>query len=235
LSIIFEDNHVIVVIKPEGLPTQPSEEKTDSLETRIKAHTKGYVASVHRLDAVTGGVMVFAKTSKAAKRLSDQIREGVFQKQYLAVTNGFPKKESDTLVHHLLKSEARKRVEVVPMATEGAKRAELKYQIVKKNVDKCLVSVELVTGRTHQIRVQLSGIGAPIWGDVKYQRTDLKTPVLRTPPFQKGEAPRIALWAHELCFVHPTTEEVMRFVVNPPELEPWEQFDFDRKPKGGRG
>jgi len=214
LPTIFEDNHIIVVIKPQGA-------LIDDMVAQLKAD-RGYVATVHRLDQVTGGVMVFAKSSKSAARLSAQIVEHKFTKTYLAVVTGTPKQREATLINYLLKDEEKNTVKIVPMATVGAKRAELSYETYKAQIDGLtLVKVHLVTGRSHQIRVQMAGIACPIWGDARYGKI--------------VPAGDIALWAHELCFVHPTTEEVMRFIVNPPECAPWDKFDFDRKSHKTRG
>ena len=214
MPIIFEDNHIVVVIKPHGVCVD---------DMLLELQTKyGYAATVHRLDQVTGGVMVFARSSKAASRLSEQIARHAFEKTYLAVVVAMPKNREATLVNYLLKNEVKNEVSVVPAATTGAKRAELFYRVRKTPVtaEGVLVEVNLVTGRTHQIRVQMSHIGCAIWGDAKYgKKTD-------------GE---LALWAHEISFTHPTTDEVMRFIVNPPETVPWTSFDFDRQSHKTRG
>jgi len=221
-DIIFEDNHVIVVIKPQNMPTQEDESKDKDLLNIIKEYLPtAYCGLVHRLDRVTGGVMVFAKTSKAASRLSEQIKEGRVQKKYLAVVVGEPKSRQGKLENYLLKNPKTNVVEVVPSATQGAKRAELDYKIlnivkVKENVVS-LVEIDLKTGRSHQIRVQMANIGCPVFGDKKYGGDKLA----------KGW--NTALWAHELVFAHPTTQDVMKFVVNPPETTPWDRFEFDRR------
>ena len=161
--------------------------------------------------------MVFAKTSKAAARLCDQIKDGTFQKKYLAVVIGTPKHREGTLVDHLLKNERTNTVEVVPSATNGAKRAELGYHVRQITPQVSLVEVDLITGRSHQARVQLANIGTPIFGDAKYGGDTL------------GKGWNLALWAHELIFHHPTTEDTLRFIVNPPETTPWDKFNFDRQ------
>jgi len=225
LAVVFEDNHIIVVIKPQNVPCCPDETKDLDLLTQIKEHIKiseskqggVYCGLVHRLDRVTGGVMVYAKTSKAAARLSEQIKDGTFEKTYLAVVVGEPKHRQAQLVDYLYKNEAKNTVSVVPFATTGAKRAELNYKVINIQKQVSLISVKLVTGRSHQIRVQMANIGNPIFGDAKYGGDKL------------GKGWNIALWAQELRFVHPTTGDVMKFVVNPPETVPWTSFDFDRK------
>ena len=225
-DIIYEDNHIAVVIKPQNMPVCPDESKDADLLNALKTHIKetegkqgdAYCGLVHRLDRPTGGVMVYAKTSKAAARLAEQIKDGTFKKTYLAVVVGEPKNRSDELVDYLLKNERTNTVEIVPSATTGAKRAELKYRVLKVAKQVSLVEVQLITGRSHQARVQLAGIGTPIFGDAKYGGDKL------------GKGWNLALWAHELAFTHPTTGDSLRFIVNPPETTPWDKFDFDRKP-----
>ncbi len=215
-AVIFEDNHLLVVIKPQNVPTVADSSKDESLQESLKAQTGGFVGIVHRLDRVTGGVMVFAKTSKAAARLSEQIKDGTFKKTYYAVVNGIPKERSATLVNWLAKDTVRNTVAVVPQTTTGAKRAELTYKIIDTVKGDALVAVELETGRSHQIRVQMKHIGNPIVGDARYggSRKGIKD---------------IALWAYQLEFNHPTTHDRMKFIVNPPEDGAWANFDFRRK------
>lgn len=226
-DVIFEDNHIIVVIKPQNVPTQADESGDSDLHSQIKEYIRvnegksgeAFCGIVHRLDRVTGGVMVFAKTSKAAARLCEQIKNGAFQKKYLAVVTGEPKFREDVLVDWLYKNEKKNTVEIVPSATLGAKRAELGYKVLNIGKGISLVEVNLVTGRPHQIRVQMGNIGCPVFGDAKYGGDKL------------GKGWNLALWAYELVFIHPITENTMRFVVNPPETVPWTSFEFDRKPK----
>lgn len=215
-AVIFEDNHLLVVIKPQNIPTVADSSHDESLQESLKAYTGGFVGIVHRLDRVTGGVMVFAKTSKAASRLSEQIKDGTFQKTYYAVLNGIPKQRSATLVNWLAKDSVRNMVAVVPQTTTGAKRAELTYKIVDEAKGDALVAVQLETGRSHQIRVQMKHIGNPIVGDARYGGS------------RKG-VKDIALWAYQLEFNHPTTHDRMKFIVNPPEDGAWANFDFRRK------
>lgn len=224
LQVAYEDNHIIVVVKPQNIPSQEDESKDMDMLTIVKSYIKEkankpgnvYLGLVHRLDRPTGGVMVFAKTSKAADRLRVQMQEGGFQKRYLAVVNGKPKEKRAKLVHHLLKNARTNTVQVVPELTTGAKRAELEYEVIDEKEKVSLVSVELMTGRSHQIRVQMKHIGCPIYGDVRYGGDKLA----------KGH--NLALWAYELKFVHPTTKENMTFRVYPPEdIVPWSVFNLD--------
>ncbi|MCL2587553.1 MAG: RluA family pseudouridine synthase [Firmicutes bacterium] len=224
-SIIFEDNHLLVVIKPQGIPTQPDASGDADMLSILKSHRQAseekpgeaFVGMIHRLDRVTGGVMVFAKTSKAASRLSAQLKDNQFTKRYLAIVTSTPKKNSETLIHYLLKNEKDNKVDIVGMAVAGAKRAELTYTINETRNNQALLEVDLLTGRSHQIRVQLNAIGCPIVGDRKYGRP------------QTAPTVPLALWAHQLSFIHPTTGDNMKFIVNPPEDGAWINFDFQRK------
>ena len=224
LDIAYEDNHIIVVVKPQNIPTQEDESKDKDLLTMVKEYIKVkenkpgnvYVGLVHRLDRPTGGVMIFAKTSKAASRLAEQIKNGEFQKTYLAVVNGKPREKRAKLVNFLLKNARTNTVQVVPELTSNAKRAELEYEIIEDKEKVSLLKINLHTGRSHQIRVQMKNIGCPVYGDVKYGGDILA----------KGH--NLALWAYELKFVHPTTKENMTFKVYPPEtLVPWKVFNLD--------
>jgi len=235
-AIIFEDNHLIVVIKPCGVPSQPDASGDLDMLTMLKEHRRvsenklgeAFVGLIHRLDRVTGGVMVFAKTSKSASRLSEQMRDGGFSKKYLAIVQGVPRERTATLEHYLLKNERTNRVDIVGAAVVGAKRAELSYnvraQAQRDGQELSLVEINLVTGRSHQIRVQLAKIGHSIVGDCKYRSSSSDVGV--------SSEKQLALWANELAFNHPTADgqmRRMRFQVNPPEEGVWDTFDFNRK------
>lgn len=224
LNVVYEDNHIIVVIKPQNIPTQEDESKDKDLLTMVKEYIKVkenkpgnvFVGLVHRLDRPTGGVMVFAKTSKAASRLTQEMHTDQFKKRYLAVINGKPREKRAKLVNYLLKNPRTNTVQVVPELTTNAKRAELTYEVLDEKEKVSLVSVQLLTGRSHQIRVQMKNIGCPIYGDVKYGGDILA----------KGH--NLALWAYELKFVHPTTKENMTFKCYPPEdMVPWSVFNLN--------
>jgi len=223
LQVLFEDNHIIVVVKPENVPTQ--EDKSGDLDmlTIVKRYLvekynkpgEAYCGLVHRLDRPTGGVMVFAKTSKAAARLSDQIRKNEVDKHYLCLVHGTPQDKQKTLVNYLKKYEQQNIVKVVPELSEGAKYAELDYKYLDTKEDMSLLQVNLVTGRGHQIRVQFSNIGLPLVGDKKYGIDEkLKLP--------------LCLWAAELRFAHPISGKELVFRVFPPETYPWNLFDMEK-------
>ena len=224
LTILHEDNHIIVVLKPQGVPTCGDESGEDSLLEQVRRYIKEtynkpgnvYVGLVHRLDRPTGGVMVFAKTSKAASRLAEQMRSGDFEKRYLAVLAGVPREPQAKLVNYLKKNAVNNMVYLCPPTTDGAKMASLEYAVKEEKGGCALVEVKLHTGRTHQIRVQMAGIGAPVYGDMRYGGESAK----------KGN---LALWAYSLTFTHPVTKERLRFMAGPPEDgSPWKHFDLSK-------
>ena len=222
--ILHEDNHIIVVLKPQNVPSCEDESKDMDMLTMIKEYIREkynkqgnvYLGLVHRLDRPTGGVMVFAKSSKAASRLSEQLRDGDFEKRYLAVTVGYPREEKATLTHYMKKNAVNNMVYVCPPTVQGAKFAELEYNVLEKNSDLALVDVRLHTGRSHQIRVQMSAIGHPLYGDMRYGG-------------EKAKKGHLALWAYYLSFTHPVSKERMVFRVQPPkDNTPWNIFDTER-------
>lgn len=217
ISIIFEDNHLLVVEKPVNIPVQKDSSGDLDLLTLLKADIKEryqkpgnvYLGLVHRLDRPVGGVMVFAKTSKAASRLSDSLRRKKFTRQYLAVVRGEVKSNEATLEHYLVKDQRKNQVYVVDSSVKGAKKAILNYEVVAKAKEFSFLAIQLQTGRPHQIRVQLSTIGYPLYGDVKYGHH----------VNQPGQ--QIALWAHKIGFEHPTKRDWVEFTSNPPNTYPW--------------
>ncbi|TVY11672.1 RluA family pseudouridine synthase [Paenibacillus cremeus] len=217
IPVLYEDNHVIVVVKPPNIPTQEDDSKDPDLLSLIKADLKVrhqkpgnvYLGLVHRLDRPVGGVMVFAKTSKAASRLSDAVRTRAIRKIYTAVVNGKPRDPQGQLRHHLIKDAKTNMVSVVPAGKAGAKEAILDYRVLGSLDGLSLVQVELHTGRPHQIRVQFMTIGCPLVGDQRYGS-------MHTKPGQQ-----IALWSTELGFEHPVTKEELRFTSSPPRSFPW--------------
>jgi 23S rRNA pseudouridine1911/1915/1917 synthase len=180
IKIVYEDNHILVVVKPQNIPSQGDETGDPDMLTILKEYLKekygkegdAFLGLVHRLDRVTGGVMVFAKTSKAAERLFDSMTEGDFEKKYMAVVNGTPKEKQNRLTHYLIKNEKRNIVQVAPMTSEGAKLAELDYKVLSEKNGLSLVMIRLLTGRSHQARVQMATIGTPILGDTKYGKEE---------------------------------------------------------------
>ena len=218
MRILFEDNHVLVAVKPPMVPTQADASGDADMLGMVREylretyHKPGnvYVGLLHRLDRPVGGVMVFAKTSKAASRLSRQIREGGMQKEYLAVVHGLPPAEG-RMEDFLLKDGTKNRVKVVHEGIPGAKWAALSFRREAARRDRSLVRVFLETGRPHQIRVQFASRRTPLWGDQRYN-----------PQARPGQ--QIALWAVSLTLRHPVTQETMTFTCPPPNSVPWNLF-----------
>lgn len=217
LKVIYEDNHIIVVEKPVNIPSQGDKTGDIDLLTIVKQYIKEkyqkpgnvYLGLVHRLDRPVGGVMVFAKTSKAAARLSNQVREKQFEKTYLTIVNGKMSKEKETLQDYLLKDERNNKSKVVPEGTKNSKLAILDYEVLKydKELNLSVLKIYLHTGRHHQIRVQLSSRDHSIYGDQKYGG--------------RGHGKQITLWAYELKLFHPITNEKMVFHSIPEKIGSW--------------
>lgn len=221
-SVLYEDNHIIVVLKPQNVASCPDESRDDNLLDMVKNYLKTvynkpgnvYVGLVHRLDRPTGGVMVYAKTSKAASRLSEGLRHGDFEKRYLAVLCGTFETERGTLTDYLKKNPVNNMVYICTRGDEGAKEASLDYAVLQERDRYTLAEIRLHTGRSHQIRVQMAGASHPVFGDMRYGGSNA----------QKG---KLALWAYSLSFTHPVLKERMRFIALPSEEEvPWKNFDL---------
>ncbi len=199
IDILYEDNHLLAVNKPAGLPTMGVASEADSLVRAAKESLKRrydkpgnvYLGVVSRLDAVVSGVVLLARTSKAAARLTEQFREHTVEKTYWAVTAGMPKPATGELVDWVAKDEAGQRMVVVAGPAAGAQKAVLRYRVLRPVERGALVEIELITGRKHQIRLQLSAIGHPVLGDRKYGSS------LRF-------SPGIALHSRRLIVDHPT-------------------------------
>ena len=217
LKVIYEDNHIVVVEKPVNIPSQGDKTGDIDLLTMVKQYIKGkyqkpgnvYVGLVHRLDRPVGGVMVFAKTSKAAGRLSNQVREKQFKKTYLTIVNGEMEQEKGTLEDYLLKDERNNKSKVVKEGTKNSKLAVLDYKVLKydKELDLSVLKIHLHTGRHHQIRVQLSSRDHSIYGDQKYGG--------------RGHGKQITLWAYELKIRHPISNEEIMFHSLPEKIGSW--------------
>lgn len=211
MKIIYEDNHLLVVEKPYGVPSQADSSGDDDMLTLCKAYIKEkydkpgkvYLGLVHRLDRPTQGVMVFARTSKAAARVTKQIQSGQFSKTYLAVLTSTPKEQQAELWHYLVKDSNVRMARVTEKEASGAKKAELNYEVLGEKDGLCLVKIKLHTGRYHQIRAQFAAIGCSVYGDMKYGKRDVKD--------------KLALFASEVCLDHPTKGERMCFSAKPTE------------------
>lgn len=230
LKVVYEDNHIIVIVKPVGIASQADKTGDIDILTIVKEYIKVkyekpgnvYLGLVHRLDRMVGGLMVFAKTSKAASRISMYIRERNFKKKYSGIVNG-KLEGSKTLTNYLLKNEKLNLSSVVTKNSKNEKyikEAILDYTCVKSfkfnNKDYTLVNVDLKTGRHHQIRVQLSNIGYPLYGDVKYGSDINKV----------GQ--NLALWSNYLSFYHPTKDEYLEFNLMPNEVESNKLYKIDK-------
>ena len=220
LHVLYEDNHLIVINKPGGLLVQGDATGDETLSDLVKKYLKEkynkpgnvFVGVIHRLDRPVSGVVLMAKTSKALERLNKQFRERKIYKKYWAVVKRKPKEEKGKLVHYLVKNQDKNVVSYYDKPVEGALRAELFYTVLGHLNDHFLLEVNPVTGRPHQIRVQLSAMGCPIRGDLKYG-------------FHKANFDaNINLHAKEIIFEHPVTKEKLRISASLPENDFWEQF-----------
>ncbi len=211
LNVIFEDNHIIVVEKQPNIPSQGDKTNDIDMLTLVKDYIKEkynkpgnvYLGLIHRLDRPVGGVMVFAKTSKAAGRLSEQVREKIFKKKYVVVVDGKLEDDKGIMKDYLYKDERNNLSKVVDENKKNAKYAELEYEVLRyrEDIDLSAVKVDLHTGRHHQIRVQFASRGHSIYGDQKYGT--------------RGKGKQIALWAYSLTINHPITKEEMTFKALP--------------------
>ncbi len=223
LTVLYEDNQIVVVIKPQNVPSAPDDSGDADMLTLVKDYVKekynksgdAFIGLVHRLDRPTGGIMVFARNSKSAKRLSEQFKTHEVEKVYYAITNGVVKIKSQNLVNYLKKDEKENIVKIVPMSESGAKKAELNYKVLEDNGKESLLEVRILTGRSHQIRLQLANIGFSLVGDVKYGKA-------------KGRTQALGLWAGKLSFTHPTTKERMTFLACPENNSTWNKFKMEK-------
>ena len=218
VEILYEDKDIIVCVKPYGMPVQGDKSRDVDLLSYLKNHVfeeeemeeEPYLAMIHRLDRPVGGVMVFAKNQEAAANLSDQIQDGTMVKFYQAVLTGELPDECGMLMDYLVRDGKTNMSKVVQKGTKGAKKAQLEYEVLDVfETDKGILSyvlIELITGRHHQIRVQMASRGCGIYGDTKYNPLFAKT---------KKEYQQIALFATRLEFVHPKTGEHMVFKREP--------------------
>lgn len=215
--ILYGDNHILVAVKPQNVPSQADDSGDPDFLSQLKQYVKqkynkpgeAYLGLVHRLDRPTGGVMVFARTSKAAARLSVQLKTGEMHKTYAAIVSADIPPAAE-LRDYLKKDPKTNTSRIVPADAPGAKLAILQYETIQRAGGYALLSVRLQTGRSHQIRVQLAHTGAPLAGDVRY-----------------GGAPceKLCLWAHMLSFIHPITKEPLTFSAPLPGYAPWTLFE----------
>ena len=196
MEVLFEDENLIVAIKERGLLSEEHESKPNMVRS-LKEVTGGEIYPVHRLDQDVGGVMVYAKTKSAAASLSAQAGDRTMKKTYLAILHGKPQEESGTLEDLLFFDKGKNKSFVVKKERRGVKKALLNYRVISQKDGNALIEVELLTGRTHQIRVQFASRRMPLFGDRRYGAKD--------------ESRIIALWSKEISFLHPITKERMTF------------------------
>lgn len=207
MEILYQDNDIIVCIKPPRVLSTDEPGGMPELVRQALDDAKADVRTVHRLDRVVSGLMVLARNAHSASELSRQIREDGFAKEYLAVIHGHPDASNGTLTDLLWRDKQAKMTKVVSVPGKGVQEAILHYQVQNQTEDLSRVHIQLVTGRTHQIRVQFSSRELPLVGERKYAILE--------------DDCEIALWSYRLAFTHPVTGESMEFVKQPPNIYPW--------------
>ena len=210
MEVLYLDEDILVCIKPPRVLSTDEPGGVPELARQELGQPQADMRTVHRLDRVVSGVMVLARSAQAASELSRQIREGSFQKEYLAVIHGSPAQDQGQLRDLLYRDKARRMTMVAQEPGKGIQEALLDYQVLGRREGLSLVKIRLHTGRTHQIRVQFAGRGMPLVGERKYSTLE--------------DDCQIALWSHALGFVHPTTGKPMSIRKQPPREYPWELF-----------
>ena len=205
MELIYCDKDIVVCVKPARVLSTDEPGGMPEL-VRNELGTQD-VRTVHRLDRVVSGLMVLARSAEAASELSRQIRDGEFEKEYLAVIHGKPEESAGTYRDLLLRNKQERKTYIVAEPAKGVQEAILTYQVQAQTEDMTRVRIQLQTGRTHQIRAQFSGRGTPLVGDRKYSLLE--------------DQCEIALWSYRLAFAHPTTGKNLEFILQPPEIYPW--------------
>jgi len=217
LQVLFEDNHILIVNKRAGDITQGDKTGDKPLSEVVKEYVKDkynkpgnvFIGTVHRLDRPTSGIVIFARTSKAFERLNKMLRDKVIQKTYWAIVKNQPKAKTDTLTNFLKKDSKKNKSFVYKKEIEGSKKATLHFKVIQKLDNYSLLEVDLETGRHHQIRTQLSHIGSPIKGDLKYGFD------------RSNKDGSISLHARKINFVHPVTKEIITIIAPTPNDPIW--------------
>lgn len=209
MDILYQDNRILVCIKPAGILSTDEPGGLPELIRNQLGDPHACIRTVHRLDRVVGGIMILARSREAAKRLSAQIQQHKLKKEYLAVVHGNPR--NGTFQDLLLRSKEERKTYVVTKPQKGAQNAILDYQTLSEKDNLSLVKIQLKTGRTHQIRAQFSAHDFPLFGDKKYGAPE-------------KSCHTIGLWSYSLSFTHPQTEEPVFFSALPPKTEPWTDF-----------
>ncbi|MEK6615991.1 MAG: RNA pseudouridine synthase [Bacteroidota bacterium] len=220
MEILFEDNHLIAINKKPSEIVQGDKTGDEPLSEKVKQYIRekynkqgdAYLGVAHRIDRPVSGVVIFAKTSKALSRLNEMFRDKKVKKTYWAIVKNKPTPESSHLIHYLKKNEQKNSSRAYEKEIEGALKAELEYKIISSSDNYHLLEINPHTGRHHQIRVQLSAIGCPIKGDVKYG-------------FRRGnDTASIHLHARQTEFIHPVKKELITIMANPPDEVLWNYF-----------
>ena len=214
LTILYEDAHLVICLKPPGVLSEDSE-KGRCMPALLREHYRAqgkndYIATVHRLDKIVGGVMVFSRRRQVTGQLTAAIARHEITKEYLAVLRGHPEKAEDTLADLLFRDAAHNKSYVVRRMRKGVREARLSYREIARTEALSLVRIQLHTGRTHQIRVQFASRGLPLLGDIRYGSRD--------------ERCTAALWSYRLALRHPVTGETVDVSALPPEGYPWQLF-----------
>ena len=207
MELIYQDPHIVVCVKPARVLSTDEPGGMPELVREALGDPKADVRTVHRLDRVVSGLMVLARSAQAASELSRQIREDQFEKEYLAVVHGILPAPAGRLTDLLLRNKQERKTYIVTEPGKGVQEAILDYQVMNCQDNLSRVRIQLITGRTHQIRAQFSGRGYPLVGDRKY--ATLEDPC------------EIALWSYRLAFTHPASRKVMEFTLEPPKDYPW--------------
>jgi 23S rRNA pseudouridine1911/1915/1917 synthase len=211
LTVLFEDNHLIAVEKQPGLTVQPEPGKPISLEEDVKRYIKEtynkpgevFLGVIHRIDMPVSGIVLFAKTSKSLERMNRIFEKREVSKLYMAAVENKPPFKEDTITHWLKRDDQRKMVKAFDSENTGCEKAQLRYKVIESTKEKSMLEITLLTGRKHQIRAQLSAIGCPIIGDVKYKAK------------KAFEEHRILLHAYKLSFKHPVSQKQLEIVSAP--------------------
>lgn len=209
LEILYSDEQIAVAVKPAGVLSQADEKGHESMLSLLSCQIGGEIFPVHRLDRETAGVMVFARTAKAAAALSVALQEKKFVKEYLAILTAKPLEEEGVFEDLLFFDRGKGKVFPVKRARRGVKDAKLSYKLIENSDTLSLVRVFPETGRTHQIRVQFASRKMPLYGDRKYG----------------GAGHALALFCRSLSFPHPTTKEILSFSAYPEQKHPWNLFN----------
>ena len=219
-TILYEDAHLVLCYKPTGYLSE-DDGSPKCMPRWLREHYQSiekpdYIATVHRLDRVTGGVMAFSRRQAITGKLTAAVTQNRIAKEYLAVLRGHPGKEKDTLTDLLFRDAAHNKSYVVKRMRKGVREAKLSYRTLSTTEDLTLVQINLHTGRTHQIRVQFSSRGLPLLGDIRYGSKDPNCSA--------------ALWAYRLAFRHPVTGKVVDVALPPPRQYPWMLFPDEFSP-----